>query len=147
MYYNTNSEKETLTIAEELSATIQGGDIILLSGELGAGKTTFTKGIAIGLGIQDTITSPTFALMNLYTTINQSQIKNFVHIDTYRLADEEELRAIGVEDYLGDKNTVCVIEWPEKIEGLLKDMQTISVHIEYEENNKRIVTILPDPTK
>lgn len=138
MYIVSNSEQETENFGQELSLKLKGGDILLLSGELGAGKTTFIKGIARGLGITSEITSPTFTLMNVYPT---STNKNLVHIDTYRLNDEQELIDIGVEDYLGKPNTICVIEWPEKISGLLKNKKTTSILLEHLENNKRRITI------
>ena len=117
----TNSTEETEKFGIELSTKLKGGDIVLLSGNLGAGKTALVKGIAKGFGIKNTITSPTFTLMNVYP-INQKSttISQLVHIDTYRLKDEQELVEIGAEDYLGKPNTVCLIEWPDKIEGLLQ---------------------------
>ncbi len=126
----TKSQSETEEFGKKLSAKLKGGDILLLSGDLGAGKTSLVKGIAKGLGVEHEITSPTFTLMNVYE-IKNSGIKKFVHIDTYRLKDEKELLEIGIEDYLGEANTVCVIEWPEKISGLLKDKKTTSIALEH----------------
>jgi tRNA threonylcarbamoyladenosine biosynthesis protein TsaE len=116
-----NSPKETFEYGKKLAAKLNGGDILLLSGELGAGKTSLIKGAAKGLDIKQEITSPTFTLMNIYEIGNKKlEIKKLIHIDTYRLKDEKELLEIGVEDYLGKPDTVCVIEWPEKISNLLK---------------------------
>ncbi len=144
----TNSPQETEKFGIKLFQKLQGGDIVLLSGDLGAGKTALTKGIAKGFGIKSEITSPTFTLMNVYQ-INKktSQIKTLVHIDTYRLKDEKELIEIGVEDYLGKDNTVCIIEWPEKISGLLqnasvKKNKIISISIEHQPNsNQRKISL------
>lgn len=124
MQKTTISEQETKQFGIELAQKLHGGDILCLYGDLGAGKTALTKGLALGLGIEDEITSPTFTLMNIYEISNkQLAISNLVHLDTYRLKDEEELVDIGVEDYLGAPDTICVVEWPEKIERLLKNIR------------------------
>lgn len=120
MQYTTQYEEQTKSIGRQLATMISPGVIITLSGDLGAGKTTFTKGFAEGLGVKETITSPTFSLMNVYPTHTESEIETFVHIDTYRLEEEEDLLAIGVEDYLEANRTVVMIEWPEKIPGILE---------------------------
>jgi tRNA threonylcarbamoyladenosine biosynthesis protein TsaE len=128
MVTTTKSQSETEAFGKKLSTKLNGGNILLLYGELGAGKTSLVKGLAKGLGIKHEITSPTFTLMNVYLIKNKkTQIKQFVHIDTYRLKDEKELLEIGIEDYLGKPDTVCVIEWPEKISNLLKDKKTSSI--------------------
>jgi len=140
MIYTTKSQQETIDLGKTIAEQFQGGDIILLEGDLGAGKTTITKGIAEFFGIEDTITSPTFTLMNIYEVKSQkSKVKNLIHIDTYRLEDENDLIEIGVEDYLGDPNTVCIIEWPEKIINLIKNKQTTKIKIEHLDNNRKIV--------
>lgn len=133
----SDSKEETINIGKKLAAQLQGGNILCLYGDLGAGKTTLVKGLAQALGIKKEITSPTFALMNIY----EGKYFNLIHIDTYRLNNEQELKDIGVEDYLGIKKNICVIEWPEKIEGLLKNKKNISVTIEHAGNNKRIIKI------
>ena len=133
------TKEETIKKGIQISKNLQAGDILCLHGNLGTGKTTLTQGIAKGLKIKEGITSPTFALMNIYN-IKNGKIKNFVHIDTYRLENEGDLIEIGVEDYLGAKDTVCVIEWPEKIKGLLENKKTIDITIEHTENNKRKIS-------
>lgn len=121
-------EKSMVAYGKKLASTLTGGEILCLSGDLGAGKTCLTKGIALGLGIKKDILSPTFTLMNVYPTapvlnrLRRTSIKTLVHIDTYRLKNENELLEIGAKDYLGNPNTICVIEWPEKISRLLKDI-------------------------
>ncbi len=157
---------ETKNIAKKFASTLRRGDVVLLYGELGAGKTAFTKGLAEYFGIEKNITSPTFTLMNVYplplnpplikrgTTIGANQISpslqegatggvnTLVHIDTYRLKNAQELIDIGVEDYLGASDAICVIEWPEKIQELLKDKKTIAVTIEHVGENSRNIVIL-----
>lgn len=137
MLFTTNSQLETELVGKKLATKLKGGDILLLSGDLGVGKTSLVKGIAKGLGIKHEITSPTFTLMNVY----EIGIKKLIHIDTYRLKDEKspyggspagrELLEIGVEDYLGKPNTICIIEWPEKISGLLKNLHTTKIALEH----------------
>ncbi len=139
MLYITHSDEETKKLGTDIAANLKGGDIVLLYGDLGAGKTTFAKGLAVGLGIMDEVTSPTFALMNVYNDIKD--IKALVHIDTYRLKNEQELLDIGVEDYLGDPNTVCLIEWPDKISSLLQNKKKIAINIEHTSNNERKILL------
>lgn len=136
----TKTTEETTEFGKKLAAQLQGGDILLLEGELGAGKTTLVKGLAAGLKIKYEITSPTFTLMNTYP-VNADKIKTLVHIDTYRLKDEQELLDIGAEDYLGKSDILCIIEWPEKIVGLLKGKKTTTIRIEHSENNQRKINI------
>lgn len=101
----SNSIEETKGIARELAKSLHGGSIVLLSGDLGAGKTVFAKGFAEGLGVVDDITSPTFTIMNTYDN-------KLNHFDLYRLNSVEELLSIGAEEELyGDK--ISLVEWPE----------------------------------
>lgn len=101
------------TIAREIVAMVHAGEAILLSGDLGAGKTTLAKAIAAALGVHETITSPTFTLMNVYTTAHPT-MKSLMHMDTYRMERPEELVEIGVDSYLGEPNTISLVEWPER---------------------------------
>lgn len=103
--YISNSLEETEKIAEDFAKTLKSGDIVLLSGDLGAGKTQFTKGVAKGLGINDTIPSPTFTIMNSYEN-------RLFHFDLYRLHSFEELINVGAEEFLYS-NGVSILEWPE----------------------------------
>lgn len=154
----TYSDKETIAFGEDLSRRLHGGDIICLYGDLGTGKTTLVKGIARGFGIKKDITSPTFALMNVYQVGLQTsdfrlqkklgndrrrktKIRNLIHIDTYRLKNEKELLEIGVEDYLGQPDTICVIEWPEKIEKLLEGKKVLKIYFEHESKGERKIVI------
>ena len=100
----TNSHKETYNRAREMGARLKGGDIVLLEGDLGAGKTVFTKGIARALGVREAVTSPTFNIVKEY----DGKIPLY-HFDMYRL-DEDEADSIGLEEYF-DKGGICVIEW------------------------------------
>ena len=106
MEYLVNSVEETYEVAHKIADSLKGGEIILLNGDLGAGKTTFTKGLAKALGIKDTVTSPTFTFMKEY---NEGRIPLY-HFDMYRVESEEELYELGLNDYLYMQG-VCVIEW------------------------------------
>lgn len=138
----TKIEKETFELAKKMSSKLQGGEIIALNGELGAGKTIFTKGLADGLGVKKTITSPTFVIMKVYGGIRnqesgQAGIRQLVHIDAYRLQSGADLEAIGALDYFERKDTVTVVEWAERIENILpKKVKSINITID---NNKRII--------
>ena len=100
-----SSGEETIVVAERFAAELKGGDVVLLSGELGAGKTTFTKGIARALGVREQVTSPTFTIIKEY----QGESLRLYHMDMYRLSDD--LSELGLEDYLGREEGVSVIEW------------------------------------
>ena len=96
---------ETQQFAIDFAKSLKVGDIVLLSGDLGAGKTFFTKGIALGLGIKQMVQSPTFTIMNSYDNL-------LYHFDLYRLKSFDELLGVGAEEYLYG-NGICVLEWPE----------------------------------
>lgn len=120
MEFTCNSVSDTYAVASRLARRLNGGEIILLSGDLGAGKTTFTKGLAKALGISEVVTSPTFTFMKSYTGR-----LTLYHYDMYRVTDSSELYELGLEEYLGAAGGVCVIEW-NKFENL---KNTINVTI------------------
>lgn len=138
----SNNENDTREIAKRFVTERKGGEIICLHGDLGAGKTTFVKGLAQLLNIKMEITSPTFTLMNLYKVEPEiTGIKYLVHIDTYRLKDEHELIEIGAEDYIGKHDTLTLIEWPEKIKTFLENKKVVNVYINHKQNNTREIII------
>lgn len=113
----THSPEETWELAQKLAPILSSGDVINLSGDLGAGKTVFTKGLAVGLGIDEPVTSPTFTLIKEY----EGRLPLF-HFDVYRLASPEEMEELGFDEYFyGDG--VSVVEWGDKIEELLPDVR------------------------
>lgn len=114
--YISNSAADTEKIAFDLAKTLNAGDIILYEGDLGAGKTTFTKGIAKALGINDVVTSPTFALVNEY----YGDFSLF-HFDLYRIETFDDLYAIGFFDYL-DRGGIIAAEWSENIPALAEEL-------------------------
>ena len=115
LVYETHSEEETLLIGKKIGETAKEGQIYCLNGDLGEKKTVFTKGFALGLDIDEHITSPTFTIVNEY----EGRL-NFYHFDVYRIEDPEELYEIGYEEYFFG-NGVCLVEWAELIKELLPD--------------------------
>jgi tRNA threonylcarbamoyladenosine biosynthesis protein TsaE len=115
MKYISKSEQETRAIAKKVAAELKGGETLCLIGDLGAGKTAFTKGLARALGVKQIITSPTFVLMKNYKTTGQRSIKQLTHIDAYRLSEGRELEAIGALEYFNGKDCVTVIEWADRV--------------------------------
>lgn len=118
----TKSAEETQEFAKKFAERIKPGDIVALSGELGAGKTTFTQGFVQGLEITNRIISPTFVIIRMYRIKNQeSRIKNLYHIDLYRIENEGGLEGLGLKEILEEKDAVKLIEWPERMGSLLPE--------------------------
>ena len=109
----SNSEQETIEFAYKIAKQLNKNTIIVLTGDLGSGKTKFTEGILKYYGLENEISSPTFTLVNEYNTENF----NIYHFDVYRLSDEDEFYAIGGEEYF--ERGACIIEWGEMIENIL----------------------------
>jgi tRNA threonylcarbamoyladenosine biosynthesis protein TsaE len=130
----SNSPEETFSLAEELGRKISDYSVIALYGDLGAGKTIFTKGLARGLGIDEDITSPTFSLMESY-----EGDKPLYHFDLYRIENLNEFENLRFEEYWESKG-VSVIEWPEKAGDLLPENR-INVFIEYINESMREITV------
>ena len=121
MKYISKSLKQTLKIGEEFAKTLNKGDVVLLHGDLGAGKTAFTKGVAKGLNITKEITSPTYAYMNDYDGV-------LYHYDCYRLSSGEDAEALGLTDYFYSDG-VCFIEWSENIKSALpKNVKNVTIN-------------------
>lgn len=107
--------KDTKALAVDFASTLKGGEVITLTGDLGAGKTTFTQSLAKAMGITEAVTSPTFTLMNQYVG---KKLKLY-HFDMYRIDDIDEILETGLTEYFGNLDAVCVIEWAENIAPLL----------------------------
>ncbi|MBM6925163.1 tRNA (adenosine(37)-N6)-threonylcarbamoyltransferase complex ATPase subunit type 1 TsaE [Pseudoflavonifractor phocaeensis] len=132
----TNSSAETEAVGAALAEGLEPGAVIAFTGDLGAGKTAFTRGLARGLGVEERITSPTFTIVNEY---DGGRLPLF-HFDMYRLASAEELFDIGWEDYLA-RGGVCAVEWSENIQEALEE-GTIRVDIRRgDHDDQRIITI------
>ncbi len=122
MQFITQSPEETERLGEELGKTLRGGEVIAYFGDLGAGKTAFTRGLARGLGISMRVTSPTYTIVNEYTG---GRLPLF-HFDMYRLGSSDELFDIGWEDYLL-RGGVCAVEWSENVRDAMEDAITVSI--------------------
>ena len=119
MEYISENAEQTIEIAKQYASTLNKGDVVLLLGDLGAGKTQFVKGVAKYFGLED-VTSPTYAYLNVYGDY-------IYHYDCYRLSCGEDAEALGLTDYFGGDN-VCLIEWAENIQDVLpKDVKTVKI--------------------
>ncbi len=128
-------EAATEECGRDMAESISGGECIYLHGDLGAGKTTFVRGILRGLGVTENITSPTFTLMNEY---HVSSVK-VLHLDLYRLDDPAEIEFLGLRD-LVDDNTIMLVEWPERGSGFLPPADREVSFTYVDEGHRRIVS-------
>ncbi len=126
MQFISKSQQQTFEFGQIIGKSLKGGEVITLDGELGAGKTVFTKGLATALGIEDEITSPTFTILNIY----ENKPLTLYHYDAYRLKSGEEAYGSGLTDYLCARDGVCVIEWAQNIKSALPK-KLIKIQINY----------------
>lgn len=124
MVIETHSEQETLELGKKLAQEAEPGQVFSLVGDLGVGKTVFTKGMAEGLGITEPVSSPTFTIVQVY----EEGRMPFYHFDVYRIGDPEEMEEIGYEDYFYGQG-ICLVEWANLIEELMPE-HTIHILIE-----------------
>ena len=138
MHYSivSSSPAQTKKIAKLLAKELKGNEVICLTGDLGGGKTTFVQGLALGLGIKEKITSPSFVLIRRYKT---PAISYFYHIDCYRLKNPQEILDLGFEEILSRKNTIVVIEWADRIKKILPKKR-LNIKFEYLGKNKRKIS-------
>ena len=111
MIHKTNSEEETKKLAAKFAKSLNGGELIALEGDLGAGKTAFDQGVAEALGVKSKVKSPTFTLMNEYR-VDHPKIKKIIHLDFYRFQNPVQLEALALGDY-NKEDTVVFVEWPD----------------------------------
>ncbi len=133
----SNSEKKTKQVAFKLAQQISHG-VIALTGELGAGKTTFAAGFAKGLGIKEKIISPTFVFIRQHKIPQTDKI--LYHIDLYRLESSSHSKSLGIEEIINDPNNIVIIEWAEKLENTLQK-NTLKIEIEKTEGDLRLITL------
>ena len=134
--YISHSENDTMNFAKKLASKLKVGDVVVLSGELGAGKTKFTEGFLSYFGLEKEISSPTFTIVNEY----KKDDINIYHFDVYRLEDSSEFYAIGGDEYF--ENGICLIEWGELIEDALPN-EYIKIDFSRDDSNEneRILNI------
>jgi tRNA threonylcarbamoyladenosine biosynthesis protein TsaE len=136
LVFKTDSEEATYALAKNIGQALAGSEVICLTGELGAGKTVFVRGLAAGLGVADesSVCSPSFTLVNVY----QGRVPLY-HVDLYRLEDEVEIADLGLEDYLGEG--VMAIEWSEKLGQTFRGVKKLEVDIKVLSHEKREIII------
>ncbi|MBP5307734.1 MAG: tRNA (adenosine(37)-N6)-threonylcarbamoyltransferase complex ATPase subunit type 1 TsaE [Clostridia bacterium] len=127
----SESVESTVDFGEKYAKTLEKGDVVLLFGEMGAGKTAFTKGVAKGLGISAEVTSPTYAYMNDYGGV-------LYHFDCYRLSSGEDAEGLGLTDYFY-AGGICIIEWPQNIASALPENRKRVTIIKTGENSREII--------
>ncbi|MBI4450101.1 tRNA (adenosine(37)-N6)-threonylcarbamoyltransferase complex ATPase subunit type 1 TsaE [Candidatus Uhrbacteria bacterium] len=161
----SHSERDTERIAANFAKTLRGGEVILLNGDLGAGKTVFVRGLARGLGIRGRITSPTFVLMRMHRAAShklQAASKRlqrrcpkcrqleacscqliawFVHVDAYRVRNSRDLEAIGLFEWIGRPDAVVAIEWGERVERALRRFRCVRIAMQSTTGDDRRIII------
>ncbi|MCL4353069.1 tRNA (adenosine(37)-N6)-threonylcarbamoyltransferase complex ATPase subunit type 1 TsaE [Patescibacteria group bacterium] len=145
----TNSSKETQKLGEELvqkfnfnqGLTLEKALVLTLYGDLGSGKTTFVQGLAKGLGIGERIISPTFVIMREHRIKNKElRIKNFYHLDLYRIQDSREIEDLGMQEIISDPQGIVAVEWAERIKNILPK-ERIDIKFEYVGKRARRITV------
>ncbi len=129
----TENAQATQKLGENFATTVKNGGVVCLYGDLGSGKTTFTQGLAKGLGIKKRIVSPTFIFIRQY-------LPHFYHLDLYRIESLNDAKSLGIEEILSEPKNIVVIEWPEKIREILPEKRT-EIFFKYLEENRRSVEI------
>ncbi|MCC8098513.1 MAG: tRNA (adenosine(37)-N6)-threonylcarbamoyltransferase complex ATPase subunit type 1 TsaE [Clostridiales bacterium] len=133
MEYETHSAAETEALGERVASALSRGAVLAYTGDLGAGKTAFTRGLAKGLGFTGRVTSPTFTIVNEY---EGGRLPLF-HFDMYRLGSSDELYDIGWEDYLA-RGGICAVEWSENVEDALEDCVRVDIRRGGDEESRNI---------
>ncbi|PKK40224.1 TsaE protein, required for threonylcarbamoyladenosine t(6)A37 formation in tRNA [Clostridiaceae bacterium JG1575] len=140
MNYESKRPEETLALGRALACHLKEGDVLVLNGDLAAGKTHFVKGLAEGLGLPGPVSSPTFSILNIYAPLPHQSGPSLNHFDVYRVHDEEELLGIGIEEFLYSSD-VSVIEWGQLIPGLIP-LRHLSIEFRQgTEPNTRIISM------
>lgn len=137
----SHSAQQTHRLGIRLGRLLRSGDVLLLAGEYGAGKTTFIQGLAEGLGVAGPVTSPSFALISEHRTADEHGAVPFFHIDLYRIATAEEALALGMEDYLAGRG-ICALEWADRFPEIMPE-ERLLVHLAFLSDTKRVVRMAP----
>jgi tRNA threonylcarbamoyladenosine biosynthesis protein TsaE len=137
----SHSPTQTERLGQRIGERLQAGDLLLLIGEFGVGKTHLTKGVARGLDANDMVTSPSFVLVNEYRAGARFAHMPIYHVDLYRIADEHELATIGLDE-LWQGDGICLIEWPERAAAQLPG-EHLAIHMRHLSETKRTLRLVP----
>lgn len=138
----SHSASQTVRIGQRLGEYMQPGDVLLLVGEVGVGKTQLVKGIVQGLESDDLVTSPSFVMVNEYQTKRQRRNIPIYHVDFYRIEDPSELSTVGIEDFwMG--NSICLIEWADRAPSWLP-VEHLAIYMQYLDETKRVLRFEPN---
>jgi len=140
----SKSPAQTIAIGGVLASWLRDGDVVLLHGDLGAGKTTLVKGVAATLGIGGVVSSPSFSLVNEYETVPPGPVRRLYHLDLYRLQGEDDLASIGFGDFAAPADGVSIVEWPERAAAALPDRYVL-IEIEPKGIDSRSLRFIPVP--
>ena len=132
----SSSEEETVKLAAAFASSLPRPAVVTLTGDLGTGKTVFSRGMARALGVEGPISSPTFTIVQEY----EIETGLLFHMDLYRIADDEDALTFGIEDFLTDKTAICIIEWPQRLSCLLPD-EVYAVHLQHVSENEREIRL------
>ncbi len=142
MKFVSQANESTQALGAALASLLRNGQVVALHGDLGAGKTVLSRGVARGLGITEAVTSPTFTVAQEYQAPDG---RRFNHLDMYRIDDERSALAFGIEEYLFDPDAITLVEWPERIAGLLRGGDCIALTLAYGDGQDETRVIdLPD---
>lgn len=134
----SRSEAETEAAGAELAREISPGSVVLLDGDLGAGKTVFSRGFARGLGVVEPVSSPTYTIVQEYELAGGNRL---YHMDLYRISDEHAALGFGVDEFLSEPGAISLVEWPERISGLLPD-DAVRVELKHRSETEREIWIV-----
>lgn len=141
--YHSASEDETNMLGRKFAARLRAGEIVSLSGEIGAGKTEFVKGICERFGVESIVSSPTFTIINQYFGSDENGDElTIYHVDLYRVASADDLAEIGFQECMYAENALKLVEWPENAGDIMPRVDwDISIVFDGDNDNKRIVTV------
>ena len=134
----SHSEAETEAVGRQLGATLPRGSVVLLYGDLGAGKTVFSRGFARGLGIEEELSSPTYTIVQEYELPDHGRL---YHLDLYRISGVGAALDFGIDEFLSDRKSLSLIEWPERISGMIPE-NAVRVEIAHRGENEREIKLL-----
>ena len=142
MKFVSQANESTQALGTALASLLRNGQVVALHGDLGAGKTVLSRGVARGLGITEAVTSPTFTVAQEY---RRPDGKFLYHLDMYRIADEQAALAFGIDEFLFQPNAITLVEWPEQIAGLLDSPKRLTIRFQHLAEGQRALEFLNFP--